>query len=205
MIKDAVTSERTIWGERTHLLPKVLTYVFSLDVDFHVPSAGDGSGAVAVPQHLRVPVPLRVQECAEREWSTYHLLGERFVAGPTGAMHEVPKARVIRGTTQVLIVRDGSVPLEGTWLFETDTTALLAAEYSGVLSLPGGTEPSHRHTNEVIGDAFVCVRSEVSIPKYRWMVVNQLIGVGKVAAYLDAEKNDRWSQLRCTFDFHIGM
>jgi hypothetical protein len=203
MMKATTLGERTRWGERTHLLPKSLTYVFSLDVDFEVPSPGDDGGAIPIPQHLRVPVPLQLEACPEGEWSTYHLLGERFVAGPTGTMHEVLKARAIRGTTQVLMVRDGSVPFDGTWLFETDTTALLSAEYTGVLSLPGGTDPSHRRAAEMHGAAFVCLRTEVSIPKYRWMVVNQLIGIGKVTAYLDPD--NRWQRLRSTFDFHIGM
>ncbi len=173
------------WGERTELLDKKLAYVFSLDAsyDLDLQRAGWAEDAVLLP--------VKAAPTAVRQWATYHVVDERLVSSPDGRTLDVPRARVVDGDDRMQLDRSGVISLDGRLLLETDTASRISVEYQGVFQPSGGTsrmrrffqgeppEPVNEPMNELGGRVFVATRHESEQAKMRWLVQNQLVGVGR--------------------------
>jgi hypothetical protein len=153
-------------GERTSLLPKALTYGFSLDFSYHLDTE-------------RAPGPLKLDELAEKP-RTFHVSDRDFITTVDGALREVPKV-TLDEAEDFLAASQDVVNLKGRLLFDKGTNPLVIT-YSGVLNVPGGTEywldPDPVRPVKA-ATAFVYSRQDYVGAKYRSLVWNQLIAVGR--------------------------
>jgi hypothetical protein len=174
-------------GERTELLPKGLTYAFSLDFALRLGRLGNKPPGALVLESLDAP--------------TFHVADRDFVTLADGSVRDVPKARLKRANDFLPLARD-VVTLNGRLLFETDTPNPLVMTYSGVLNVPGDTEDWCRAGHEPT-TAFVYSRQDYLGAKYRWTVQNQLIGVADVRPELKSSQNPE-CLLKFAFDFYVA-
>jgi hypothetical protein len=165
------------WGPRDWLYKNRFDYMFSLEAEFEMcvdPVRGE-------------KVPLKALQSTAYEWNTFHVLGQEFIRAPNGVQQEVPRARLVFGTDALLIQDEGVVSVNGSLLFETDTPDRLSMCYRGVFDIPGGTRrlcspPLAEGDVGPSGTAYISSVQDMANPKYRWMILNQLIGVGRVEA-----------------------
>lgn len=169
-------------GERQQLLPKALTYVFSLDFALDMGSLRD-----------RPPAALVLKDRTEPR--IFHVTDEQFVTLADGSIRDVPVAHLTSAYDVLPLTRD-PVVLNGRLVFKTDTPAPLAMSYGGVLDAPGGTWLWCRSTRPAT--VFVHCQQDYVGAKYRWLVQNQLIGVGVARA------NERDATLEFDLDFYIA-
>jgi hypothetical protein len=111
-------------GERTRLLPKTLTYGFSIDFRLRLDSDDD-----------KPPGPMVLEP---GEYTTYHVSDRDFITTADGALREVPKASLTSAADFLPLTKD-IANLNGRLLLSTDTVSPLVMSYSGVLNVPGGT------------------------------------------------------------------
>ena len=186
------------WSERITLFPKRFDYMFSLafSYDFKV-SPADGS---PVPLEARPSKPT-VDPWEDAYWDTFHVLGEEFIRTADGVEHQYLRARVVLGKDSLAIRDEGTVSLDGTLLLETDTPDPLSMAYQGVLTLDGGTlsflgPPPAVRAQGPSGRSVIASTQAVTNPKYRWLVQNRLIGVGRLHT-----TNDGYGGWRLDFDY----
>lgn len=161
------------WGPRDQLYRNSFDYMFSLDAEFEM----------CVHPGSSIKVPVRALK-SQHDWNTFHVLGREFVRTPTGIQTEVPLARLVYGSLGVAIEDRATTSVNGSMLFETDTPDRLSMRYRGVLNLRGGTIALSSKPQQGIagpeGTIFIASRQDIANPKYRWMVINQLVGIGRV-------------------------
>lgn len=172
-------------GERNQLLPKALTYVFSLDFTMDMGSLED-----------RPPAALVLKPDPKSPPKVFHVTDQQFVTLADGSVRDVPSARLTQAYDVLPLTTDTAV-LNGRLVFETDTPARMAMSYSGVLDAPGGTWLWCRG-KQGPAQVFVHSQQDYSGAKYRWLVQNQLIGVGTARALHDE------FALNFAFDFYIA-
>ena len=151
-------------GERTSLLPKTLTYGFSLDFPYLLKST-------------TAPGPLELFDEVQAP-TTFHVEDRQFITTADGALREVPKAALARATDFLAASKD-VVNLKGSLFFKTDTNPLVVSS-RGVLNVPGGTESwldPKRPPKPAA--AFVYSRQDYVGAKYRSLAWNQLIAIGR--------------------------
>jgi len=174
-------------GERGRLLPKELTYVFSFDFELRLESPAP-----------KPPGPLVLLDPSNRE--IFHVTDRKHVTTADGATHEVPKAKLKRAQ-DFLPATGGVAAIGGRLLFETDTKKPLVMNYSGILNVPCGTSRfCDRDASHKAATAFVHSRQDFMGAKYRWLVWNQLIGVGEVRAIRRGAKLD----FAFAYDFYVA-
>jgi len=205
------------WGERSWLHDKSLQYVFTLDLLYRAPV----SPQAAVGSTTRLPLVAVPPQ--GKQLSTYRVIGPPLFRGTDNIEREVPEARVISGGDSLVLLEEGVSPLEGHLLLEVGTLDPLVISYSGVLDLAGGTAQmaaplapnigppgppvsrpvSYDQSQNIGGRAFIATRQEVGIPRYRWLIYNQLVGVGRVQALVPTG-SDPWL-LQLSFDLYLGL
>jgi hypothetical protein len=184
------------WGDRTSLLAKQMTYAFSLSVSFRLElGAQDQSGArlSAVPASGGEP-------------STFHVLGKSVIVDGSGAVNEVPSARIIRGDDALSISSGSTGALDGRLFLLTDKGATLCIGYTGVINLRGGRETFYQTAHAPLdGTAFISTRHECDRPNLRWLRRCQLFGFGLVRARPESEDGHAPSRLLdFTFDLYAA-
>jgi hypothetical protein len=151
------------WGDRSRLLPKTMSYAFSLDVRFtcHGPY-------------------LEVQP--SKRSGVRHLFEDSIVTLPEGRC-DVPSGRVIRGDGEIGDSKDPT----SNWLFLRVRTlvgrvpAPLYFECRGVVNFDGGLA-ALRAGSSPGGSAFLSSIHEASTGTFRWLERRQLFGVGRIQA-----------------------
>ena len=163
-------------GERTSLLPKTLTYGFSLDFRLRLDSTDH-----------KPPGPMLLYAPAEKP-ATFHVTDKDFITTTDGALREVPTARLKKAEDFLPITKDVA-NLDGRLLFMTDTNNPLVMTYSGVLNIPGGTSRWLDRKKPIRpATAFIYSRQDYQGAKYRSLVWNQLIGVGSFVPGYDKKQ-----------------
>jgi hypothetical protein len=187
------------WGERSYLYDKSLDYVFSLDVTYRVVTAIDPHSAPSrtnrIPMHAKPPDIGQV--------STYRVLPGAQYDSTENIKRDVPHGRVSSARDWLTLTEDGAVPLDGRVLIDTESPEPLVLAYTGTLNIAGGTARMIEGKEELSGTAFIASQQEVSIPRYKWLVFNQLIGIGRAVASPPTGVNGRW-HLKLGFDFYLG-
>jgi len=152
-------------GERTRLLPKTLTYGFS--IDFRLKLESDDNNP---------PGPMVL---AQGDYPTYHVSDRDFITTADGALREVPKAKLKSASDFLPVTRDVA-NLNGRFLLTTDTFSPLVMTYGGVLNVPGGTRRWLDKTKPIrSATAYLHSRQDYVGAKYRSLVWIQLIGIGR--------------------------
>jgi hypothetical protein len=169
------------WGERTSLLDKGLQYMFSMNLELELGEKNLGSNKAGLLAALTAP--------DSKKGYTFHVLDEVLARLGDGTVCNVPLGDVKSLNDKMLIGYDGAASLDGR--IRLDIEGPLTIAYTGVATFAGGADrilkaalpppqqpasPPHK----VIGLTFVSMRTECPLPKYRWMVVNQLFGFGRV-------------------------
>ena len=191
------------WSERVTLLPKRFDYVFSVAFSY----------GFKVPPSFGSPVPLEARPgkpsakpWEDAYWDTFHVLGEEFIRTADGVEHQYLRARLVLGKDSIAIQDEGAVSMDGTLLFETDTPDPLSMAYQGVLTLDGGTlalldSPPASDVCGPSGRSTIASTQDVTNPKYRWLVQNRIVGVGRVQTANDGKGGWR---LDFDYDFYIA-
>jgi len=225
------------WGNRRELLAKRMTYAFSLDINVAMEASMAKNGLVPVcwpPGPERRMARARSAGGSEVKSNIYRVANSGEFVTSGGLRPDVPFARLLHADDQIVQSNRITGDLAGRLLFETDTTDLLRMDYTGVINFKGWPtveepraasgapaaetgSPQAKAKNlnfkNVRGTAFVSSRQEIGSPKYRWLVHNQLIGVGRVEPARQGEQL-LWSRapkprglgllLKFSFDFYIG-
>jgi hypothetical protein len=202
------------WGERSYLYDKSLDYVFSLDIAYKVvaniseepPAAPGGGEPHARPWNARIPMHADATDI--HEVSTYRVLPGGQYDSQEHVKRDVPLGRVASARDWLTLSDDGAVPLDGRVLIDTEAPEPLVMAYTGVLNMSGGTaqmtDPKiSASKTPLTGTAFIASQQEVSVPRYKWLVYSQLIGIGRVVAKQPNGANGRW-HLLLSFDFYLG-
>jgi hypothetical protein len=187
------------WGERSHLYDKSLDYVFSLDLTYKVVTA---IGPQTAPSRTN-RVPMYADPVDVGQVSTYRVLPGAQYDSTENVKRDVPHGRVSSARDWLTLTEDGAVPLDGRVLIDTESPEPLVLAYTGVLNIGGGTAQMIDGRDDLNGTAFIASQQEVSIPRYKWLVYNQLIGIGRAVALAPKGVNGRW-HLKLGFDFYLG-
>jgi hypothetical protein len=204
------------WGERSWLYDKSLQYLMSLDLLYKLPVSPESVAGT----NARLPMVAVPPDGAAV--STYRAVGALLFKGVDKIEREVPEARLIHGTDSLQLRDEGAVELDGHLLLEVDTAEPLAISYSGMLELSGGTlqlasarsfgpppppgppgPPPKSYQRRIRGKSFIATRQEVAIPRYRWLIYNQFVGVGRVEA-LAPIGDDPWL-ITMSYDLYLGL
>jgi hypothetical protein len=151
------------WGDRSRLLPKTMSYAFSLDVGF-----------TCRGPYLEVHPSERI--------SVRHLFEESIVTLPEGRC-DVPSGTVTGGDGEIGDAKDPT----SNWLFLRVRTlvgpvpAPLYFECRGVVNFHGGLA-ALRAGSSPGGSAFLSSIHEASTGTFRWLERRQLFGVGRIQA-----------------------
>lgn len=185
------------WGERSYLYDKSLDYVFSLEIVYKL---------VTDPKFTTPPnrIPLHAEPPDVNQVSTFRVLPADQFDSLENVKRDVPRGRVSSARDWLTLTEEGAVPLDGRVLIDTEAPEPIAMAYTGVLNLSGGTAQLARVNQEVKGTAFIASQQEVSNPRYKWLVYNQLIGIGRAVATPPLVLGSgRW-HLRLRFDLYLG-
>jgi hypothetical protein len=206
------------WGERSWLHDKSLQYVMSMDLLYRLAMSPEAVAGTSTRLPL-VAVPPDGDAV-----TTYRTVGPMLFKGTDNIEREVPQARVVQGVDSLELKEEGAVDLNGRLRLEIDTVDAISISYSGKLELRGGSlqlaavrppgaRPALRspgppkapesYDQRIMGTAFIATRQEVAIPRYRWLIYNQLIGVGRAAALVPLEP-DPWL-LTLSLDLYLGL
>lgn len=210
------------WGNRRQLLPKRVTYAFSMDINLavEVPFKLDTLAPVCWPPRQAENGVRDFSKCESQSWNTYRIPGVGEFVTSQGQRPDTPLARLLHADDRIVLSNRITGSLAGRLLFETDTPGLLRMDYTGVVNFkgwkptPAATDAeANDHFRDVRGTAFVSARQEIGSPKYRWLVHNQLIGICRIAPALKG-KALRWVQepnarglgllLAFSYDFYVG-
>jgi hypothetical protein len=166
------------FGGRSALLPHRLTYAFSLRVDYELaglePDPNNGL------EHGQCAALIGVGTDNQKvKPVSHHVQGAQSVATLLGSPIVVPRLHLIRGHGTVLVDDAYTVPFEGRLLLRTDESELLAVKHTGKLAIPGGTQ--NLLQSGYSGNVFLVLQTDTASLRFRWMVVNQLVAVGKVS------------------------
>jgi hypothetical protein len=148
-----------------------LAYAFSLDVSYRVQVADD------------TKIRLRLSAIEAPERSTYHVLDDALTKGADGALHDVPRVRVVGGDDWMDLGEAGVGVVNGVLTLQADSRGdPLKLEYRGVAHLPRGFERllDEGKPSQVPGTACIATRHECTDPKYRWLAQQRLFGFGQV-------------------------
>lgn len=192
------------WTEHWGLADKQLVYAFSLDVHYRF----------AVPERTTIRVHLSAIRAAES--STYHVYADRETRGVDGALHAVPRVRIISGEDWIDLGEAGAGVVNGTLVAEPlgDESERLTIEYRGVAALPRGFERlrGDGKPSPVPGTAFISTRHASTSSSYRWLEQQPLFGFGQVSidpepmtpaeVVLQARPQCR---LKLSFDLYSGV
>lgn len=149
------------WGDRTRLLPKLMSYAFSLDLD--VSSQG---------RQLQV----KPSSCI----GLRHVFEDSIVTLPEGRC-DVPSGYVTGGDGEIGEATDPN----SNWLFLRVRTmvgtvpAPLYFQCRGVVNFDGGLA-DFVAGKAATGSAFLSSIHEASTGTYRWLERRQLFGIGRV-------------------------
>jgi hypothetical protein len=187
------------WGERSYLYDKSLDYVFSLDILYKVLADIDPGTAPArgnrIPMHADATDVSRV--------STYRVLPGGQYDSQESVKRDIPRGRVASARDWLTLTEEGGVPLDGRVLIDTEAPEPLVMAYTGVLNIAGGTAQMANVTRALTGTVFIASQQEVSIPRYKWLVYSQLIGIGRAVAEPPAPPHGRW-HIKLSFDLYLG-
>lgn len=186
--------------DRQALVPRRLTYVFSMRVVHSLDNYVDHE----LPQGMMLPmdaVPLSSEDSMPR-----HVLGDELVPTATGEALVIPRAHISRGGGGLMISRENAGSFEGRLVCETEGSAVLAMEHRGVLNIRGGTiriaelaaEEASGSISGTVRSAFIC---RVPTTKLRWMMLNQLVGIGAARV----TRNGKTFRLDCDYDLYVGF
>jgi hypothetical protein len=192
------------WTEHWGLADKRLVYAFSLDVHYRL----------VVPERTAIRLHLSVIRATDS--STYHVCEDRETRGVDGALHEVPRVRIISGDDWIDLGEAGAGVVNGTLVAQPlgDSSERLTIEYRGVAALPRGFERlrGDGKPSEVPGTAFISTRHASTSPSYRWLERQPLFGFGQVS--IDPEpmtaaevllKVRPHCRLKLSFDLYSGV
>ena len=192
------------WAEHWGLADKQLVYAFSLDVHYRllVPDA--------------TTIRLRLSAIQATECSTYHVCDDAVTPGADGALHDVPRVKIISGDDWIDLGEAGIGVVNGLLLAQTipETGDPLRIEYRGVAALPRGFERlrGEGKASPVPGTAFISTRHACNHPKYHWLEQQPLFGFGQVL--IDHEpalpgeallKHKLECRLKLSFDLYSGV
>ncbi len=181
------------WTERTRLLPKAMSYAFSVDLRLAAIDAGPRF-------YLQAEAPS--PEAAPS--ATFHVLGNQTLTTAYGAHEEVPACRLVQGFAEIVDDRGtDSASITGKLTFSTQQFELWRAELRGVVSPRGGVSTLRDVSGRpVSGAVFWSSRNECAQPRLRWLTRHQLFWVGH---FEQAEnvRSDRRS-LELTFDVYTA-
>lgn len=192
------------WTERWRLADKKLVYAFSLDVHYRL----------LVPERTTIRVHLSAIQASES--STYHVCDDRQTRGADGALHDVPRVRIVSGEDWIDLGEAGAGVVNGTLVAQplAETSERLTIEYRGVAALPRGFERlrGDGKPSQVPGTAFISTRHACTSPNYRWLEQQPLFGFGQVS--IDPEpvsaadallKSRPECRLKLSFDLYSGV
>jgi hypothetical protein len=195
------------WGERSYLYDKSLGYVFSLDIDYEL--ADVPAELLSAPHSI----PLQNVPPGPDQVSTYRVLPSDHYDSVENIKRDVPRGRISLARDSLSITAEGAVPLDGRVLIDTEARDPIIMTYTGVLSLSGGTAELVTARDKIRGTAFIASQQEVSVPRYKWLVYNQLIGIGRALALPPGQDNgsarrEKWDagkwHLQLSFDLYLG-
>jgi len=158
------------WGDRSALLPKSMTYAFSLQVR-----------AKAVGQQLTI---------SAKAGRLFHLLGDSLISVPEGARYDVPFGDLVAGRGEIGSPQDplsprlrmqmsastSEVKLEGDPGQQKD---LILMDSNGVIDMGPSVGFQEGEPRPAQGTVFLATKFETYMPKYRWLNRRQLFGVGR--------------------------
>lgn len=189
----------TQFSDRIVAVGRRMAYVFSLDLTVALDSRPKGAGGRPCRAALR-------QADGGDTGFTYHVQDEVLVTTVDGVVRDVPRATVARADDVLVTDAEGVGSLDGRLLLQLDADirATISVAYTGVVTMPGGAGRIFEMTDmeDVRGTAFVSLRSECELSKFRWMVENQLFGFGRFRAYKAMVADASWG---CTVDFSYDV
>jgi hypothetical protein len=187
-----------VWGDRWSLLDKRIQYAFSLCADFEL---HDWDGETA---RLRMSVAAPAPELGS---SLFHVFEERVSPTADGSLHEIPQASLVSGSQWLDVRRGADASLHGYLVLETALRDPLTIEYRGVAAVRGGfarvLQRAQATGASAQGTSFVSTRHECSHPKYRWLVLQQLIGFGELTVSPGAAADSFHFSFR--YDLYSGL
>lgn len=206
--------------DREYLIPRALTYVFSLRIRYTLGiarSKGDNK-----LQKLPEGLGLQLKPCpttAPGESDSYLVFGAGPIRTPSGQVLEYPNCRLAQGSSILKISNESSEFFKGTLLFELEGRGVLELDHTGRLTVPGATmainrwieRANSRRANNagerlppLSGDVRISLRSAIDVPRFRWMVLNQLVGVGKVSITLVDDETEPRLDVDTDYDLYLG-
>ncbi len=189
----------TQFADRIVAVGRRMAYAFSLDLTVALDSRPRGAGS------RPCRAAMRQLEGGDPSF-TYHVQDEVLVTTVDGVVRDVPRATVVRADDVLLVDAEGVGSLDGRLLLQLDADirATISVAYTGVVTMPGGAgrifELADRE--DVHGTAFISIRSECELSKFRWMVENQLFGFGRFHAHGAKTADSAWA---CTVDFSYDV
>ena len=192
------------WGERIALVDKGLQYLFSINLEFLLDARSYGT----TREGLLAAVVGRPDAGGSMGF-TFHVMDEVLARLWDGTVCNVPLGHVTRMSDRIVIGYDGVANLDGRILLDVEGPMSIA--YTGVATFPGGADrvltaalPSLSRNLPIMGSAFISMRTECPRTKFRWMVVNQLFGFGRVVVQpvFDALGNTNACSLSFSYDVH---
>lgn len=188
----------TPWGDRWSLLDKRLSYVFSLSIDLQLDD-WDGHD-----RRLRLSAADTATDAGP---SLFHVFDERISPTADGSLHELPSAYLASAQQWLDVRPSGDASLHGRLVFETELGDPLTIECRGVAAVRG----SFGRTLERIqvpgtsarGTSFIATRHECCHPKYRWLVLQQLIGFGELT--LSPTETPHSYRFSFRYDLYAGL
>jgi hypothetical protein len=192
------------WTEHWGLADKQLVYAFSLDVHYRL----------LVPDSTTIR--LRLSAIKATECSTYHVCDEVVTPGADGALHDVPRVKIVSGDDWIDLGEAGMGVVNGVLLAQLmpGSGDQLRIEYRGVAALPRGFERlrGEGKASTVPGTAFISTRHVCNDPKFHWLEEQPLFGFGQVL--IDHEpttpgeallKPKPECRLKLSFDLYSGV
>lgn len=171
--------------DRRSLIPRSLTYIFSMKVVY----------ALKIPHIVELPEYFPIAMLV-REGSTFHVQGDDVVASASNQALEWPKVSGASGSTDLVLSGASSEGFRGNVFFQVEGARRIAADHIGRLKVNGGTRRLNQlrragsnSTQTVTGTVRAAFRFNVDNARFRWLELNQLVGVGNFSATrMDAEK-----------------
>jgi hypothetical protein len=192
------------WTEHWGLADRQLVYAFSLDVHYRL----------LVPDATMIR--LRLSAIRALECSTYHVFDDAVTRGADGALHDVPRVKIISGEDWIDLGEAGVGVVNGVLLAQLvpENGEPLKIEYRGVAALPRGFERlrGEGKASSVPGTAFISTRHVCNHPKYNWLEHQPLFGFGQVLIDHEPASSDPSllklqpeCRLKLSFDLYSGV
>jgi hypothetical protein len=178
------------------------TYAFSLDVSYRV---------LIATGTAKTRMRLFAIEASER--STYHVQDDALTKGADGALHDVPRVRVVASDDWLEVGEDGVGVVKGVLVLQPEAPMAepLKIEYRGIAHLPRGFErvQGEGRSSQIPGTACIATRHECNHPQYSWLTKEQLYGFGQV--FVEQEPETAWTscataccRIKFSFDLYAA-